>query len=176
MTKLATNEKTEQSNMATGEKLITKIKLTPAETLEVNYKLSNDKEALEVLYVGKEEVTAKFSENFEKLTAVACQIVPMLENAPEEDLSVGILRLKYNDNGFLDKVSLSIKLLIEASNSPINISTPMVDFTKEDMSDFVFRISQENEELIHEVVALTKAYMNGDTRTKQLSLVVDNEE
>lgn len=176
MTKAATNEKTEQSNMATGEKLITKIKLTPAETLEVNYKLSNDKEALEVLYVGKEEVTAKFSENFEKLTTVACQIVPMLENVPEEDLSVGILRLKYNDNGFLDKASLSIKLLIEASNSPINISTPMVDFAKEDMSDFAFKISQENEELIHEVIALTKAYMNGDTRTKQLSLVVDNEE
>lgn len=176
MTKTAINEKTEQTNKTTGEKLITRIKLLSDNTLEINYRLTNDKEALEVSYKGKEETTEKFQKEFEKLYSVACQIIPMLSDVSEEDLSVGILRLKYNEKGFLDKASISIKLDIEASNSPVNISTPMVDFVKEEMSDEAFRISQQNEEIIHSVLEMAKAYMDGDTRTKQLSLVVDNEE
>lgn len=176
MTKTAINEKTEQGNKTSGEKLITRIKLTSGNTLEVNYRLTNDKEAMDVSYQGKEEVTEKYTTQFAKLHNPACQIIPMLSGVSKENLTVGILRLKYNDKSFLDKISISLQLKIDASNSPVNISTPMVDFSKEDMPETAFRISQENEDTVHEILAMTKAYMNGDTRTKQLSLVVNNEE
>lgn len=176
MTKTATKIQTESGNNIAGEKLITRIKLMPGNTLEVNYKLANDKEALEVSYTGKEEVTDRYLEQFAKLNAPACQIVPILEYAYPADLKAGVLRLKYNEKGNLDKMSVSVQLKLTTSNSPVNISTPMVDFVTEDSPEEAFRISAENEEIVHELLAMTKAYMNGETRTKQLSLVVDNEE
>ena len=93
MTKTATKIQTESGNNIAGEKLITRIKLMPGNTLEVNYKLANDKEALEVSYTGKEEVTNRYLEQFAKLNAPACQIVPILEYAYPADLKAGVLRL-----------------------------------------------------------------------------------
>lgn len=39
-----------------------------------------------------------------------------------------------------------------------------------------FCISGKDEELLHEVIAAAKAYINGETRIKQMKLVVDNTE
>lgn len=175
MTKLATKTNGEKDNLV-GEKFITKIKLMPDNTLEMKYKLSNNQEALTVTYCGKEEVTNKCLAQFTELNALACQIVPLLAHAAPADLKTNIIRLKYNENGNIDKVSLSIQLKLNTSNSPVNISTPLVALmTEESEESDAFRVSAENEEIIHVLLALAKAYMNGDTRTKQLSLVVGNE-
>lgn len=57
----------------------------------------------------------------------------------------------------------------------MNLNTPPLPIYKEGMEN-TFTISGKDEEALHEVIAKAKAYMKGDTRTKQMKLVVDNTE
>lgn len=172
MAKTATDEKQKSGNEVSGEKLLTRIKLTNTDTLEIDYKFSNEDEALTVKYEGKDGVTKKFMEQFEETKVIVKEILPTLE----EDSKVHIVRLKYDSAGFLDKISLSFQITSLLSNTPINVSTPFIGFVDPDEENQSPALSNNAETMIHEIVALSKAYMNGDTRTKQLSLVVDNEE
>ena len=44
------------------------------------------------------------------------------------------------------------------------------------MAETVVAISGKHEDLLHDILKAAKAYMKGDTRTKQMKLVVDNTE
>lgn len=173
MTKSVLNEKQKAGNELKGEKLITRIKLTNDDKLEIDYKLSNDDEALTVKYYGKDSVTQKFLEKFEETNSIIDEILPDIQNIDK----VHIIRLEYTENGFLEKISLSFQVKCELSNCPINIATPYIGFIDPENEEVQLQaLSNDAEQITHEIIALTKAYMNGDTRTKQLSLVVNNED
>ena len=42
------------------------------------------------------------------------------------------------------------------------------------MAETTLAISGKDVELLHKVIAKAKAYINGETRTKQMTLIVDN--
>lgn len=173
MVKNAVNKKQKSGNEYKGEKLITRIKLTNEDTLEIDYKLSNEDEALTVKYNGKDNVTQKFLEKFEETSTIIWEILPDIQNIEK----VNIIRLQYNEKDFLEKISLSFQIKCDLSNSPINISTPYIGFLDPEMTEVQSTaLSNNAQQITHEIIALTKAYMNGDTRTKQLSLVVNNED
>ena len=55
----------------------------------------------------------------------------------------------------------------------MNLNTPQLPIYQEGMEN-TFCISGKDEEALHEVIKAAKAYLNGETRTKQMSLIVDN--
>lgn len=66
-------------------------------------------------------------------------------------------------------------LIILLNNAVINISTPLLPIYKEGYEN-TFCISGKDEEALHKIIEKAKAYINGETRTKQMKLVVDNTE
>lgn len=88
------------------------------------------------------------------------------------------IRLEYSKDNFLKSALYSVKYAFnDANNAVVNISTPLLPIWQEDFDDKTFCISGKYEVLLHETIAKAKAYINGETRTKQLScleVVVDN--
>lgn len=86
------------------------------------------------------------------------------------------IKFEYNKTGFLDKALYCVKYAFNGQNNAVvNISTPLLPIYKEGM-DNCFTIAGIHEEALYNVIANAKAYINGKTRTKQMKLIVNNEE
>lgn len=123
----------------------------------------------------KDEVT----EDFKKLWDSAKTIVTALH--PKLHSEITALRLNhiqffYDDNGFLSDASFSVIWTIDDNGHILNLNYQKYPIYKPEMSETTVAISGKHEELLHEILKAAKAYMNGDTRTKQMKLVVDNTE
>ena len=89
---------------------------------------------------------------------------------------MNVIRFDYGKCDFLERALYSIKYSFnDQNNAVINISTPLLPIYKEGYEN-TFCISGKDEEDLHEVIKKAKAYINGETRTKQMKLVVDNTE
>lgn len=151
------------------------IQITPENKAIIEYKTSNDEAAQSITYTGKEEVTSEFADAFQKNIDTFCMIMkPMANDA--KHCTMNKIRFNYQkDNDFLDNVLYSIKYAFNnVNNAVINISTPKIPIYQSDFADNVYCISGECVDYLHKTIALAKKYMKGDTRTKQMKLVVDN--
>ncbi len=174
MTKTNTKEKQDSTTKVEGMYIV-KVKLNNDNTAAIFYRTSTDKEAKEVYYTGKDQVTEEFKKAFQATVQGFCGVIPRL-NADSDKITMNSIKFEYNKSGFLDKALYSVKYAFnEQNNAVVNISTPLLPIYKEGL-DNCFTIAGIHEDALHDVIAKTKAYINGETRTKQMKLVVDNSE
>lgn len=175
MTKTAAKTTEEQTPKATGEMFIIKVKLDNDDTASIFYRTSTDKDAKEVHYTGKKQVTEEFKKVFQATVQGFCGVIPRL--APDLDkITMNAIKLDYDKSGFLKSALYSVKYAFnEQNNAVINISTPPLPIYKEVMEN-TFTIAGIHETALHDVIEKAKAYINGETRIKKLKLFVDNSE
>lgn len=173
MTKTAVKETTNDSTQSKGVILIEKIKITPARCAIINYRTSYDNSSTETVFKGQEQVTEEFYNAFQSTVEGFVGCIPKL-SADRAKITMNCIKFDYAKSDYLDKALYSIKYAFnDQNNAVINISTPILPIYKEGMEN-TFCISGKHEEALHEVIRLAKAYINSDTRTKQMSLIVDN--
>lgn len=145
MANTALKEKEENTTKSSNMMYIQKVKINNNNTATISYKMSNDLAAQEVLFTGK-----------------------------DQKITMNAIRLDYDKSDFLEKALYSVKYAFnDQNNAVINISTPLLPIYKEGMEN-TFCISGKDEEILHAIIAKAKAYIAGETRTKQMKLVVDN--
>lgn len=174
MAKTAVKEK-EENTTSSNQMFINRVKINNDNTAAINYRTTCDSNAKEVLYQGKEEVTEDFKKAFQKTVDGFVGCIPKLASESNK-ITMNVIKFDYGKTEFLEKALYSVKYAFnDQNNAVINISTPLLPIYKEGMEN-TFTISGKHEEALHKVIAKAKAYINGDTRTKQMKLVVDNTE
>lgn len=175
MTKSSAKTKEEQTPQKKNGMYIVRVQLKNDNTATVFYRTTTDKDAKEVYYSGKEEVTEEFKTTFKNAVDGFLGVIPRL--APDkEKITMNAIKFDYDKSGFLKSALYSVKYAFnDQNNAVINISTPPLPIYKEGMEN-TFTIAGIHEDALHEVLEKTKAYINGETRIKQMKLVVDNSE
>lgn len=157
---------------------INKIKINNDKTAIISYVQSEDLSCSEIVHTGKEKVTDEFFKKFQETVSTFCGILSKLKPDANQ-ITMNAIKFSYNSAGVLEKVLYSVKYQYHtAGNAFVNISTPMIPIHKEHFDEKTFCIAGSDETLLHDIVKLAKAYINGDTGTVQgkLNLVVENEE
>ena len=176
MAKTSAKEK-EKKDATTSRKqmFIHKVTINSDNTASIYYKTTCDSNAQEVYYTGKEEVTEEFKNTFQATVKGLTNVITRL--APESSkITMNSIKFDYDKTEFLKSALYSAKYnFSEQTNAVINLNTPPLPIYKEGMEN-TFCISGKDEESLHEVIAAAKAYINGETRTKQMKLVVNNTE
>lgn len=174
MTQTAAKEK-ENKTQSKNLMFIQRIKINNDNTATIFYKTSNDLSAQEVSYTGKDQITEEFSKAFQNTVTGFTSCIPKLASETSK-ITMNVIRFDYGKSDFLEKALYSVKYAFnDQNNAVINISTPLLPIYKEGMEN-TFTISGKDEEALHEVIAKAKAYIDGDTKVKQMKLVVDNTE
>ncbi len=177
-TKTATIEK-ESKNTPTNTKgiFIDEIQITNANTAVISYRTLNDSYSQEITYKGQEEITEEFKNIFQQNVEGFIGVFPALAKDAKK-ITMNIIKFYYGKDSFLKNALYSVKYAFnQANNAVVNISTPSLPIWQEGFDEKTFCISGKYEVLLHETINKAKAYINGETRTKQLScleVVVDN--
>lgn len=173
MTNIALKEKEENTTNTQNQMFINKIKINNDNTAIISFKTSNDLSAQEVIFTGKDPITESFAKTFQEAVKGFCGVLPSLSKDSSK-ITMNAIKFDYGKSDFLEKALYSIKYAFnDQNNAVVNISTPLLPIYKEGMEN-TFCISGKDEETLHEIIAKAKAYINGETRTKQMKLVVDN--
>ena len=138
---------------------IIKVKINNDGTAAINYRTSCDNDTKEVYYQGKDGVTEEFKKIFQETVNGLIGCIPKFDYGKDEFLKSALYSAKYAFN--------------DQNNAVINLNTPPLPIYKEEYEN-TFCISGKDEDALHEVIAKAKAYINGETKTKQMKLVVDN--
>lgn len=117
--------------------------------------------------------TAVKKSAFQSTVEGFCGCIPRLTGDINK-ITMNCIKFDYGTDGYLKQALYSVKYAFnDQNNAVINISTPLLPIYKEGMEN-TFCISGKHEEALHEVIRLAKAYIKGETRTKQLKVIVDN--
>ncbi len=171
MTNTALKEKEENTTNSKDLMFINKVKINNDNTATISYKMSNDLAAQEVLFTGKDQITEDFSKIFQKAKSGFLGCIPSLNSAK---VTMNAIKFDYGKGDFLEKALYSIKYAFDDNSAQvINISTPLLPIYKEELQN-CFTIAGKDIDALHEIIAKAKAYIAGETRTKQMKLVVDN--
>lgn len=175
MAKSATLEKESKSTTTnSNQTFIEKIKITNDNTAVIRYRTSNDNNAQEVIFTGKEEITEEFKKIFQENVEGFVGVLPALAKDAKK-ITMNAIRFDYGKDDFLKSALYSVKYAFnDANNAVVNISTPMLPIWQDDFTESTFCISGKYEELLHKTIEKAKAYIKGETRTKQMTLIVDN--
>lgn len=174
MVQTAAKEK-ESTTQSKNLMFIQKVKVNNDNTATIFYKTSNDLCAQEVSFTGKDQITEEFSKAFQNAVTGFTSCIPKLASETSK-ITMNVIRFDYGKSDFLEKALYSVKYdFNDQNNAVINISTPLLPIYKEGYEN-TFCISGKDEEALHKVIEKAKAYINGETRTKQMKLVVDNTE
>lgn len=122
----------------------------------------------------KDEVTEDFKKLWDSAKTIVIAINPQLHKEITA-LKLNHIQFFYDDNGFLKDVSFSVIWTIDDNGHFLNLNYQRYPIYKPEFSETTVAISGKHEELLHEILKAAKAYMNGDTRTKQMKLVVNND-
>ncbi len=154
MTKTNTKEKQDSTAKVEGM-FIQKVKLNNDNTASIFYRTSTDKEAKEVYYTGKDQVTEAFKEIFQATVQGFCGVIPRLQ-ADADKITMNAIKFEYNKSGFLDKALYSVKYAFnEQNNAVVNISTSFLPIYKEGL-DECFTIAGIHETALHQVIEKQK--------------------
>lgn len=165
-------EKKENTTKTTGF-YITKIKFRESKAI-ISYKDEQDLSSREGVYTGKDEATGEFRELFQQAVDTFTELLPDLKKQRNQ-IKMNAIRFDYDKQGFLEKVLFSTVWTFNNQGNVINLNTPQFPIYKPEMSETTVAISGKDEELMHSIIQKAKDYMNGDTRTKQMKLVVNND-
>lgn len=173
-TKTAVKEKKDATTNS-KQMFINKVNINNDNTASIFYRTTCDSNAQEVYYQGKEEVTEEFKFAFQNTVIGLTNLLPRL--APDSHkIQMNAIKFDYDKTEFLKSALYSAKYQFsDQTNAVMNLNTPPLPIYKEGMEN-TFCISGKDEEALHEVIAKAKDYINGNTRVKQMKLVVDNTE
>ena len=171
MAKTATKEKEQTTNEVKGM-FIQKIQLKEGRGIII-YSNDTDNALNAGTFTGKDECTEEFKNLFQNTKDIFGEILPIFRTKLA-DIRMNAISFDYDKSGFLEKVLFSVVYTFTKQGNVINISTGQIPIYKENMAETTLAISGKDVELLHEVIAKAKAYINGETRTKQMTLIVDN--
>lgn len=165
---------TEKDNTASKNQMfIVKVKINNDGTAAINYRTSCDSDTKEVYYQGKDGVTEEFKSIFQETVNGLIGCIPKL-TGDKNKITMNSIKFDYGKDEFLKSALYSAKYAFnDQNNAVINLNTPPLPIYKEELEN-TFCISGKDEDALHEVIAKAKAYINGETKTKQMKLVVDN--
>lgn len=165
---------TEKDNTASKNQMfIVKVKINNDGTAAINYRTSCDSDTKEVYYQGKDDVTEEFKNIFQETVNGLIGCIPKL-TGDKNKITMNSIKFDYGKDEFLKSALYSAKYAFnDQNNAVINLNTPPLPIYKEELEN-TFCISGKDEDALHEVIAKAKAYINGETKTKQMKLVVDN--
>lgn len=165
---------TEKDNTASKNQMfIVKVKINNDGTASINYRTSCDSDTKEVFYQGKDSVTEEFKSIFQETVNGLIGCIPKL-TGDKNKITMNSIKFDYGKDEFLKSALYSAKYAFnDQNNAVINLNTPPLPIYKEELEN-TFCISGKDEDALHEVIAKAKAYINGETKTKQMKLVVDN--
>lgn len=153
---------------------ITEIKLNGDGTAFVAYKKVGKWFSKEIKFNPTEQVTEDFKIKFQLTKYGFLGCMPLLMG-DQDRIITNSLKFSY-EGDFLDTILYSVKYYFaQDSKEVIDISTPKLPVYKEGREN-IFTVAGTHVETIHEVIKAAKAYINGETRTKQMKLIVNNEE
>jgi hypothetical protein len=133
----------------------------------------NDFKVQDINFNVKDEVTGEFKELWNSALQIVVEINPQLKKELPA-LKLNHIQFYYDKSGFLSDASFSVIWTFDDNGHVLNLNYSKFPIYKPEMSENTVAISGKHEELLHEIIKKAKAYMNGDTRTKQMSLIVDN--
>lgn len=173
MAKTNLKEKTDTPNNVTGL-FIKQIKMQENRAL---IKLSDEDDFKSQTgdFVVKDEVTEEFKTLWNSAKEIVIALIPTLHKEVTA-LRLNYINFYYDKNGFLQDVLFSVVWTFDNAGHILNLNMPKFPIYKEEFAETVIAISGKHEELLHDILAAAKAYMKGETRTKQMKLVVDNTE
>ena len=165
---------TEKDNTASKNQMfIVKVKINNDGTAAINYRTSCDSDTKEVYYQGKDGVTEEFKNIFQETVNGLIGCILKL-TGDKNKITMNSIKFDYGKDEFLKSALYSAKYAFnDQNNAVINLNTPPLPIYKEELEN-TFCISGKDEDALHEVIAKAKAYINGETKTKQMKLVVDN--
>lgn len=170
MARTATKEKQENTTTVKGM-FINRIQIKEGRGL-IQFSNDCDTSTSEGTFTGKDECTEEFKTLFQSAKEIFAEIFPPLRKELD-NTKMNAISFNYDKSGFLEKVLFSLIFTLKQGNV-INISTPQIPIYKENMAETTLAVSGKHVDLLHEIIAKAKNYMNGETRTKQMSLIVDN--
>lgn len=165
---------TEKDNTASKNQMfIVKVKINNDGTAAINYRTSCDSDTKEVYYQGKDGVTEEFKNIFQETVNGLIGCIPKL-TGDKNKITMNSIKFDYGKDEFLESALYSAKYAFnDQNNAVINLNTPPLPIYKEELEN-TFCISGKDEDALHEVIAKAKAYINRETKTKQMKLIVDN--
>lgn len=173
MAKTAVKEKTSDEVKSTGL-LITRIQIKDDRAI-ISYHDDKDFSLNEGTHTGKDDCTSEFLQIFDSAKEIFGEIIQGLRKELLT-ISMNVIKFEYNNQGFLDKVLMSVKYKFNKQGNVTNISTGNIPIYNDNLGENVVCISGKHVDLLHKIIQKAKDYMKGDTRTKQMKLVVDNTE
>lgn len=151
--------------------LISKIKIENDQTATINFKSTTDMDTSDVTYSGKEKVTDEFFKKFQSAVSSFVEILPALKK-DSNNITMNSIKFDYGKSDKLEKVSYSVKYKPQ-QNVLTNIPVNNIPIYNEDFSETTFSVSGKDETLLYEILELAEAYLNGETKTKQMKLEVE---
>ena len=156
----------------TAEIKINKIKILNDDTAEISYKSKTELGTEHISYSGTEKVTDEFKQAFQKAKEGFIACLPILEKHINK-ITMNVLQLDYDKQDKLSHALYSVKYAYnDANNAVVNITTPKLPVYREEFDEKTFCINGKYEQELYEIIELAKAYLKGDTRTKQMKLEV----
>lgn len=156
----------------TAEIKINKIKILNDSTAEISYKSRTDLGTETIHYSGTEKVTDEFYKAFQKGVDGFVACLPILEKDMYK-ITMNVLQFDYDKSDKVSHALYSVKYAYnEANNAVVNITTPKLPIFREEFDEKTFCINGKYEQDLYEIIELAKAYLKGDTRTKQMKLEV----
>lgn len=171
MAKTNLKEKEETTNGFKGL-LIKQIKMKDNRAL-ITLNDENDFRTQDGTFNVKDEVTEEFKNLWESAKEIIIALNPQLTKEIAA-LRLNHIQFFYDKKGFLSDVSFSVIWTFDSQGHVLNLNYTKFPIYKPEMAETVVAISGKHEDLLHDILKAAKAYMNGETRTKQMKLVVNN--
>ena len=156
----------------TAEIKINKIKILNDDTAEISYKSKTELGTETISYSGTEKVTDEFKTAFKQTKGGFIATLPVLEKHSDK-ITMNCIQFEYDKTDKLQNVLYSVKYAYnEKNNSVVNISTPKLPIYRDEFDENTFCVCGKDEQDLYSVLEFAKAYLKGDTRTKQMKLEV----
>lgn len=168
----ALKERKETTNSTTGLQ-IKQIKMKNNRAI-ITLSDENDFRIQDASFNVKDEVTGEFKELWNSAKDIVIEINPQLRKEVA-DLVLNQIQFFYDNNGYLSEASFSVIWTFDENGHILNLNYQKFPIYKPEFSEDTVAISGKHEDLLHKILEKAKAYMNGDTRTKQMKLVVNND-
>ncbi len=121
----------------------------------------------------KDEVTEEFKTLWDSAKTIIIALNPQLSKEISA-LRLNNIQFFYDSKGFLKDVSFSVSWTIDDNGHILNLNYQKFPIYKPEMSETTVAISGKHVDLLHDIIKKAKDYMNGETRTKQMKLIVNN--
>lgn len=162
----------EDLTVKSSDFLIKKITMKENKAI-IEYSTDDDFRVNESKFKVKDEITEDFKTIWQNALAIITELTPQLYKEVAA-LKINSIQFNYTADAYLDKVSIAVVWSIDDNGHILNLNYNNYPIYKAEFAENVVAISGKHEELLHEILKAAKAYMNGETRTKQMSLIVDN--